>query len=60
MKDVKIASRYAKSLLKLAIEQKELEKVYEDMKLVSSTCHKSKELSKYPNRSRNYGYPAQR
>lgn len=45
MKETRIASRYAKSLLTLALEQGELENAYNDMKLVSETCDSSKDLS---------------
>ena len=38
------ASRYAKSLLSLAIEQKELEGVNKDMNFVASTCKSSADL----------------
>ena len=41
----RVASRYAKSLLALALEQGELENAYNDMKLVSETCDSSKDLS---------------
>lgn len=40
-----VASRYAKSLLGLAIERKELESCFKDMKIVFETCHSSKDLS---------------
>ena len=45
MKETRVASRYAKSLLSLALEQGELENAYNDMKLVSETCDSSKDLS---------------
>ncbi|MFH1322022.1 MAG: ATP synthase F1 subunit delta [Bacteroidota bacterium] len=45
MKKTRVASRYAKSLLNLAIEQGELENTYNDMKLISQTCHSSKDLT---------------
>ena len=41
----RVASRYAKSLLTLALEQGELENAYNDMKLVSETCDSSKDIS---------------
>ena len=41
----RVASRYAKSLLALALEQGEMENAYNDMKLVSETCDSSKDLS---------------
>ena len=44
MKGTRVASRYAKSLINLAIEKGELEKVYADMALVNATCMQSKEL----------------
>lgn len=44
MKGVKAASRYAKSLLSLAIEQKSLDAAYNDMKLIDDTCDQSREL----------------
>lgn len=44
MKGTKSASRYAKSLLSLAIEQKSLEQAYADMKLVDDTCDQNREL----------------
>lgn len=44
MKDIKVASRYAKSLLMIAVEQKELEVVFTDMQLISSTCQSSNDL----------------
>lgn len=39
-----VANRYAKSLLELAIEKGQLEKVYADMLLVQSVCHNSKDF----------------
>ena len=44
MKGSRISSRYAKSLLGLAKETGKLDKLYEDMKLVSQTCQANKEL----------------
>lgn len=44
MKGIKAASRYAKSLLSLAIEQKVLEQAYTDMKLIDDTCDKNRDL----------------
>ena len=44
MKGTRIASRYAKSLLNLALDQGELDRAYSDMKLVASTCDTSKDL----------------
>lgn len=45
MKGTRVAARYAKSLLRLALERGELESAYADMQLVASTCKQSKELS---------------
>lgn len=45
MKEIRVASRYAKSLLGLAIEQNKLEEAYADMKLVAETCSSSRDLS---------------
>jgi len=45
MQGTKVASRYAKSLLGLALETGVLEKVYADMKLISTTCKANPELS---------------
>ena len=39
-----VASRYAKSLLDLAIEQKQLDAVYKDMTLLKHSIHASREL----------------
>ncbi|PCJ88174.1 MAG: ATP synthase F1 subunit delta [Flavobacteriales bacterium] len=44
MKETRVASRYAKSLLDLTIEQGDLERAYEDMRFVSQTCAESREL----------------
>ena len=40
----KAAKRYAKALLSYAIEQKELESVAEEMKLIEATCATSPDL----------------
>lgn len=40
----KAASRYAKSLLSLAIEQKVLDAAYNDMKLIDDTCDQNPDL----------------
>jgi len=40
-----VASRYAKSLLDLAIEMKQVEEVNKDMRLIKSVCHQNRELS---------------
>ena len=45
MKDTRVASRYAKSLIDLSLEQGALEKVYEDMKMIHETCHVNNDLS---------------
>ncbi len=45
MKETRVASRYAKSLLGLAIEQNLLDEAYNDMKLVSETCNSSRDLA---------------
>ena len=45
MRDIKVASRYAKSLLKIAIEENSLEDLYKDMVLVNDVCANSKELT---------------
>jgi F-type H+-transporting ATPase subunit delta len=39
-----VASRYAKSLLDLSIEKKQLEETRNDMKLVQQVCHSNKDL----------------
>ncbi|MEP7171559.1 MAG: ATP synthase F1 subunit delta, partial [Bacteroidota bacterium] len=44
MKGLKLATRYAKSLIDLAVEQKMLERVFDDMKLVNDSCKASREL----------------
>jgi F-type H+-transporting ATPase subunit delta len=44
MRDIKVASRYAKSLLKIAIEEKALEELYTDMQLVNKICAENREL----------------
>ena len=44
MKDTKVAARYAKSLLDLSIEMKNVEAVLADMKLIHSVCAENKEL----------------
>jgi F-type H+-transporting ATPase subunit delta len=45
MKEARVASRYAKSLLQLAIEQGQLEVVDKDMRLIRNATRDSKELS---------------
>ncbi len=44
MKEVRVASRYAKSLLGLAVEQQKLDKVYTDMVLVKNAIEENREL----------------
>ncbi len=44
MKGTKAASRYAKSLLSLAVEQKTLDTAYADMKLIDDTCDANRDL----------------
>lgn len=45
MRETRVASRYAKSLLGLCIESGNLEEAYEDMSLIANTCAESKDLS---------------
>lgn len=45
MKGNRAASRYAKSLLDLTVEQKNTEEVYKDMELIASTVSESRELA---------------
>jgi F-type H+-transporting ATPase subunit delta len=45
MRDTRVASRYAKSLLDLALEQGALEKVYADMKMIHDTCAENADLT---------------
>lgn len=42
MGDLRVASRYVKSLLGLAVEQGSLEKVHNDMLLFSKVCHENR------------------
>ncbi|MCC7303681.1 MAG: ATP synthase F1 subunit delta [Bacteroidia bacterium] len=44
MKGSRLAVRYAKSLIDLAVEKGKVEQVYADMKLVQKTCKESHEL----------------
>lgn len=44
MRDIKVASRYAKSLLGIAIDNKCLEAVYQDMMMISKVCNENHEL----------------
>lgn len=45
MYGTKVATRYAKSLIKLALEMGVLEKAYADMKLINSVCKESKDFA---------------
>ncbi len=45
MRDIKVASRYAKSLLKIAIDENSLEDLHKDMVLVNDVCVNNKELT---------------
>jgi len=45
MASVKVASRYAKSLLDLAVEQNLLEEAYQDMLVIKESCENSRDLS---------------
>ena len=44
MRDIKVASRYAKSLLKIAIDENTLEDLHKDMQLVNEVCAKNPDL----------------
>ena len=44
-----VATRYAKSLLQLANEKGQLEKVYADMQLVESVCEQNREFTNFLN-----------
>jgi len=44
MRDIKVASRYAKSLLKIAIDENALEELHNDMKLVNNVCSTNADL----------------
>ncbi|HNW97656.1 MAG TPA: ATP synthase F1 subunit delta [Bacteroidales bacterium] len=44
MKESRIAVRYAKALFELALEQKNTDAVFYDMKLVADTCHSNKDF----------------
>lgn len=44
MSDIRVASRYAKSLIELATERNELEKVHKDMQLLSKLTSQNREL----------------
>jgi F-type H+-transporting ATPase subunit delta len=45
MADIRVASRYVKSLLSLAVEQNAVDQVHNDMNLFAATVDKSKELA---------------
>ena len=45
MKETRVTSRYAKSLLLLAVERGEMETVFADMKVVATTCEGSRDLT---------------
>ena len=44
MGDIKVASRYAKSLLKIALEEKVLDELYADMQLIKEVCSTNRQL----------------
>lgn len=44
MRDIKVASRYAKSLLLIAIEENSLEELHNDMQLVNDVCSNNNDL----------------
>lgn len=44
MRDIKVASRYAKSLLKIAIEENSLDDLHKDMLLVNNVCSQNQDL----------------
>jgi len=44
MRDIKVASRYAKSLLGIALEQNSLEDVHNDMQLIYNVCSENRDL----------------
>lgn len=44
MRDIKVASRYAKSLLKIGIDENVLEELHNDMLLVNDVCNNNHEL----------------
>ncbi len=45
MAEIKLAKRYAKSLLGLAMERSVQDRVFEDMSLIADACRSSRELS---------------
>ena len=44
MRDIKVAARYAKSLLKIAIEENAIEALHNDMVLVNEVCTQNNDL----------------
>lgn len=44
MRDIKVASRYAKSLLGIAIQENKLEELHNDMQLINTVCDENREL----------------
>lgn len=44
MREVKVSSRYAKSLLGLAVEKNKLEEVHNDMRMILEVCDDSRDL----------------
>jgi F-type H+-transporting ATPase subunit delta len=44
MSDVRVATRYAKSLQELAVERKALKEVYDDMRLFTKVCKENREF----------------
>lgn len=45
MQNPRLATRYAKSLIDLAVEQKQLEAVYKDMQYIQALCKASKDFT---------------
>ena len=45
MSEIRVASRYAKSLLQLSVELKNLDKTFEDMTMIKEACESSDELA---------------
>lgn len=45
MRDIKVASRYAKSLLSIAVEQNALEELYQDMISIRKVCSENHDLT---------------
>ncbi|MCB0410346.1 MAG: ATP synthase F1 subunit delta [Flavobacteriales bacterium] len=45
MRDIKVASRYAKSLLGIALEQNALESIHQDMMHINQTCNANRDLT---------------